>query len=104
MEPLIVRYLTRAQARSTVALRRSITIEDPTGETRANDQPMLLGVRFGRKSKDTGRRMNLGGFGMARISEDAGPDRGRLDLYIQGDHTSVSATRDGVYAKIRRIR
>lgn len=98
-EPIIVRFLTRQQARKPHVLRRSIKVEDPeAGDYRR------FSVRWARKSRDTGKRMTLPGFGTSRITVDAGPDKGKLDIRIDGDQTSVFTHGWAVDEKLKRMR
>jgi hypothetical protein len=99
-EPIIVRFLKRNQR----PFHRSIAVErlDP-GEYQSDYRKFL--VRFGSKQRDTGRRMDMGPFGKARMMEYAGQDRNKLEISLEGDHLrTIGATKEQVDEHIRRMR
>ncbi len=97
-EPIIVRFFKRNQQRW---FNKSVVVED-LNET--NDR-RKLNVTYGSKSRDTGKRMHLPGFGTSRISEYAGVDKHRLEVRLQGEHLHTLPTNhEAINEYVRRMR
>lgn len=97
MEPIVVRFFKRTHARM---LHRSVQVEEDnaTGYRR-------LSVQYAVKSRDTGKRINMPGFGSSRVMESAGIDRNYVVVRINGESLHALPTnREAINEYVRRLR
>lgn len=102
MEPaerVIVRFFKRTNERFFNA---SIKVEDPSEQA---ERHRSISVHFGSRSRDTGRRMSLPGFGDARIMAFAGLNKSMLAISLGGERLrEMQAMSDVVKDYVRSMR